>query len=40
MEAPYPKLKERREDYCARGKEEEERFKNTLISSLPKLEEQ
>ena len=35
----YPMLKTRREDITAVVKEEEERFQNTLVTAIPKLEE-
>ncbi|MDD5439954.1 MAG: alanine--tRNA ligase, partial [Candidatus Omnitrophica bacterium] len=39
MELPYPELKAGREHISAIIKEEEEKFRNTLIAALPKLEE-
>ena len=39
MQDTYPELKSRREDITLVIKEEEEKFQNTLIAALPKLEE-
>jgi len=39
MQPAYPEIRDRREDITAVIKDEEERFKNTLESALPKLEE-
>jgi len=39
MESAYPELRERRDDITAVIKEEEERFQNTLLTALPKLDD-
>lgn len=39
MEGPYPMLKKRREDITSVIKEEEEKFQNTLLTAMPKLED-